>query len=83
MHCFPPAQNEDAFYITGRAEPRSDPELRERIARLFFQERGTDVPPPQAAHDELFEFLIESCLLTRTTGHGDWNPQHTVWRAPA
>jgi hypothetical protein len=21
------------------------------------------------------------CLLTRTTGHGDWNPQHTIWKA--
>src|SRR3989304_5573222 len=39
MHCFPPAQNEDAFYITGRAEPRRDAELRERVARLFFEER--------------------------------------------
>jgi hypothetical protein len=29
------------------------------------------------------EFLIETCLLTRTTGHGDLNPQHTVWKAPA
>ena len=83
MHCFPPAQNEDAFYITGRAEPRHDPELRERVARLFFEERGVAEAPPQAAHDRLFEFFIDSCLLTRTTGHGDWEPRHTVWRAPA
>jgi hypothetical protein len=81
MHCFPPANNEDAFYITGRAEPRDDPALRDRIARLFFQERGVAEPPPQAAHDQLFEFFIDSALLTRTTGHGDWNPQHTVWHA--
>ena len=25
-------------------------------------------------------FLVESCLLTRTTGHGDTNPTHRVWR---
>jgi hypothetical protein len=81
MHCFPPAQNEDAFSITGRAEPRDDEELRERVARLFFAERGLESPPPQAAHDRLFEFYIASCLLTRTKGHGDWEPQHTVWRA--
>ena len=83
MHCFPPAQNEDAFYITGRAEARDDPELRARMARLFFKERGTDEVPPKAAHDQLFEFFIETCLLTRTKGHGDWEPQHTTWRAPA
>jgi hypothetical protein len=83
MHCFPPAQNEDAFYITGCAEARDDAGLRDRVARLFFEERGTAEPPPQAAHDRLFEFFIESCLLTRTTGHGDWEPRHTVWRAPA
>jgi len=82
MHCFPPANNEDAFYITGRAEHRNDDaELRERVARLFFQERGADAPPPQSAHDELFEFLIASCLLTRTKGHGDWAPHHTTWHA--
>jgi hypothetical protein len=80
MHCFPPAENEDAFYITGRAEQRPDAELRERIARLFFQERGVEDPPAQAAHDQLFEFFVESCMLTRTKGHGDWEPQHTVWR---
>ena len=28
----------------------------------------------------IFELLLESALLTRTTGHGDPKPQHTVWR---
>jgi hypothetical protein len=81
MHCFPRAGNEDAFYVTGRAELRDDRELRERVARVFFEERGVSEPPPQSAHDQLFEFYIESCLLTRTKGHGDWEPQHTVWRS--
>jgi len=31
---------------------------------------------------DLFEFLIERCLLTRTTGHGDPSPRHVVWTAP-
>ena len=30
---------------------------------------------------ELFEFDVETCLLTRTTGHGDPAPAHTVWRS--
>ena len=27
----------------------------------------------------LFEFTVDRVLLTRTTGHGDPAPQHTVW----
>ncbi|HEX7268514.1 MAG TPA: hypothetical protein VF256_13935 [Streptosporangiaceae bacterium] len=28
-----------------------------------------------------FEFQVEEAMLTRTTGHGDPAPQHTIWRA--
>src|SRR5687767_4529172 len=31
MHCFPPADNEDAFYITGRARRVEDPERRNQV----------------------------------------------------
>lgn len=81
LHCFPPANNEDAFYITGRAEARPDPSDRAVVDAVFWKERGQDEPPAQAGHNALFEFFIERCLLTRTTGHGDWNPQHTIWHA--
>ena len=27
------------------------------------------------------ELDIDTVLLTRTTGHGDPDPQHTVWKA--
>src|SRR5919106_6228170 len=77
MHCFPPAENEDAFYITGRSEHRTDPTLRESIASVFWKERGAESPPPQSEDQQLFEFYIQACLHTKTTGHGDWNPQHT------
>lgn len=80
LHCFPPAKNEDAFYVTGRAEHRTDPQLVSAIRSAFFAERGLDEIPPQS-DTEAFEFRIETCLLTRTTGHGDWNPQHTTWKA--
>jgi len=80
LHCFPPANNEDAFYITGRAEGRADEALREGVSAVFWKERGQDKLPEEASTIGLFEFFIESCLLTRTTGHGDWNPQHTIWR---
>jgi hypothetical protein len=80
LHCFPPANNEDAAYITGRAERRKDPELVTRVRAVFWQERKVSEPPESGALS-LYEFLIERCLLTRTTGHGDWNPQHTIWKA--
>lgn len=81
LHCFPPANNEDAFYITGRAEQRSDEALREAVSAVFWKERGQDKRPEQATTEGLFEFFVGTCLLTRTTGHGDWNPEHTIWRA--
>ncbi len=37
-------------------------------------------PAPGSEDEQFFEFLIETCLLTRTTGHGDYDPKHTVWK---
>lgn len=81
MHGFPPAENEDAIYLAGRAVLRADAGLRESIGRIFLDERKLTAPPPDFDDQSLFEFLIESCLLTKTTGHGDFDPKHTVWKA--
>ncbi len=83
MHAFPPAQNEDAFYFTGGAAAPPDRTLRQSIAQVFLDERRLDSPPPGFEQERLFEFLIDGCLLTRTTGHGDYDPKHTVWKASA
>ena len=80
LHSFPPAQNEDAFYVTGRVELPADPALREAVDRAFLAERHLDRPPPGFEDQTLVEFRVGTCLLTRTTGHGDWAPKHTVWR---
>ena len=80
MHGFPPANNEDAIYLTGRAVVRRDADLRQAIAKIFLEERKMMAPAPGSDDEQLFEFLIESCLLTKTTGHGDYDPKHTVWR---
>lgn len=81
LHCFPPAVNEDAFYITGRASHIVDAALIADAGGVFFlEERKLAEIPPQST-TELFEFDIERCLVTRTTGHGDWNPHHDIWRA--
>jgi hypothetical protein len=83
LHSFPRANDEDAFYLTGRAELIDDPELRTKATAIYGAERGWVETPAEFADEQLFEFFVDTCLLTRTTGHGDPNAQHTVWKAPA
>jgi hypothetical protein len=82
LHSFPCEDNEDAFYCTGRAAAVDDPVVRQGLADLFVTERGAGVPVPAPDH-QLFRFGVETCLLTRTTGHGDFTPQHTTWQDTA
>jgi hypothetical protein len=80
IHSFPCPDNEDAFYVTGTARLLNDPTARAQLSRQFVDERSQFPVAPPLEEDVLFEFSIETCLLTRTTGHGDPNPVHTVWR---
>ena len=81
MHSFPMEDNEDAFYLSGAASHVSNPQLRDRLARQFAAERSDSALPPPDAEQHLFEFHLRSAMLTRTTGHGDLEPQHIIWRA--
>lgn len=81
MHSFPCPDNEDAFYLTGTAHLVEDETVRDALGRRFVDERSQLGVPAPAADDLLFRFDIDRCLLTRTTGHGDPSPSHTVWRA--
>lgn len=81
LHSFPVPANEDAFAIKGEAVSRPDRDLRQAVDAAFLEERGWKTPPPGFEQQLLFEFLIDSCLLTRTAGHGDFEPKHTVWKA--
>jgi len=80
LHSFPCPDNEDAFYVTGRATLVSDPALRELLGDQFVAERAQFSVPFPATDDVLFELDVDRCLLTRTAGHGDPNPEHTVWQ---
>jgi len=80
IHSFPRSDNEDAFYFTGTATLVEDPAVRNALGRQFVDERSQFPVPFPPEEDSLFEFDIETCLLTRTTGHGDPSPVHTVWR---
>lgn len=81
MHSFPCPDNEDAFYIAGIANLIDDGRLRSVVAELFVSERRAFGVPAPAEDDLLFRFNIATALMTRTSGHGDPNPAHTVWRS--
>jgi hypothetical protein len=80
LHSFPCEDNEDAFFCAGEARLVDDAGLRSDLSAVFVAERMQLAVPAPAEEDALFEFLVGSCLLTRTTGHGDTNPAHRVWR---
>jgi hypothetical protein len=80
FHSYPPADNEDAFSVMGRARLVIDRvEIGAARARYLSELKWSD-PPDGFGEQELFEFLIDRCLLTRTNGHGDPHPRHHVWR---
>jgi hypothetical protein len=81
LHSFPVPANEDAFYLTGRAYPVDDADLVQRASAQFMAERKYPAEPEEFAAGVFFEFLLARCLLTRTTGPDDWNPQHRTWAA--
>jgi hypothetical protein len=81
LHSFPTDENEDAFYLTGRAQQIDEAGLAGAATAQFLLERELYVEPPGFADGEFFEFRLGRCLLTRTKGHGDWNPQHEMWAA--
>jgi hypothetical protein len=81
LHAFPPDDNEDAFYLSGRAVPVDDRTRRRAATAQFLAERKLQAAPHDFDAQDLFEFHLERCLWTQTSGHGDWNPRHTIWRA--
>jgi hypothetical protein len=82
MHSFPAEANEDAIYLIGSALTVSDGRLRQELVDQFLSERHFSAGQMSFDNQELFEFGIERCLHTISTGHGDPDPTHIVWRAP-
>ena len=81
MHCtrIPVQTTRTRSYVVGEAVLESaDAEIRAG----FLAERGwTETAPPDWHSQQAFELLIERVLYTKTTGHADFNPVHTVWRS--
>jgi len=80
LHSFPCEDNEDAFSCSGKARLVTDAGLRSDLSDVFVTERLQLAVPTPSEEDALFEFMVGSCLLTRTSGHGDVHPVHHVWR---
>jgi hypothetical protein len=80
LHSFPCEDNEDAFSMSGIASAVAATTIRSAVSDQFVGERRQFNVPPPADDDVLFEFALDSCLLTRTTGHGDPAPDHHIWR---
>ena len=72
--------NEDTFYVTGEVRLVDDLAARAALEQAYIGERP-DMDPRHLEGQTAVEFLIETCLVTRTTGHGDPNAQHTIWKA--
>jgi hypothetical protein len=81
LHSIPLESNEDAFYVTGRVRHVDEPAIRFRLGEQFASERSASRIPSPDPEQHLFEFLLATAMLTRTTGHGDPSPHHIVWRA--
>jgi hypothetical protein len=80
LHSYPRPDDEDAFFVGGRARLVTDPALRRALSDQFVAERVRfSVPAPEDDHD-LFEFDISRCLVTTSSGHGDQAPNKLVWR---
>jgi len=81
LHSFPADANEDAFYLSGRAVPVHDPRRRQVATARFLAERQLTAAPEDFDAQDLFEFYLQRCLWTQTSGPGEWNPRHTIWRS--
>ncbi len=81
VHSFPTSDNEDAFCVTGRAEIVAAHDVRDAVGTQFVTERSEIGVPFPADDDLLVRFEIDSCLLTRTSGFGDFSPNHQIWHS--
>ncbi len=79
----PPPRHDDGFYVAGTATEVTDRAMWDRVAAQFLKERDQGGPPAGFEHQALFEFGIDTCLLTLTSGDGEYPAGPTVWRAPS
>ena len=83
LHSFPTDDNEDAFYLTGRATAVTDHRVHEALVAQFLEERSAiGLSADDVAGQVPFSFDVSTAMLTATSGHGDPRPRHVIWHAP-
>jgi hypothetical protein len=75
----PPPDQDDAFYVAGRAFEVTDRIAWEQIALQTLSERSTTERWLGFETQVLFEFRMERCLLTLTHAADGFPAGHTVW----
>jgi len=75
LHTFPKTESDDEFYVTGRATPTGDTEVR-RIVYDVYTATGA-----HTANDTLFELSLDRVLFAKYAQRGSWPPEYTKWRA--
>jgi hypothetical protein len=73
LHSFPPAENDDEFYVTGQAVEISDPDVRKTVQDAYQNEVSDE--------EVLFELMLERCLVARYLHRGEWPPTYSRWAA--
>jgi hypothetical protein len=77
VHSFPSRDRDDEFYFTGRAHPRTDAQLVDRVRQTMMSTGATS-----SGDEALFEFDIERALLAQYKARGEpenWPPRYTKW----
>ena len=74
LHCYPPEEVDDEFYVTGRATEVKDSNVRAEVAAAYH----TTVDEQWT----LFALDIACCLYAKYRYRGDWPPKYTKWIAP-
>jgi hypothetical protein len=77
LHTFPCKDGDDEFYLTGRVQPREDPDLERRVTDALAA-LGTT----HGEGERLFEFFLERALHAAYGARPSWPPKYTVWKAP-
>jgi hypothetical protein len=73
LHSYPPEDNDDEAYLSGRARPVTDRRRVERLAEAYRAERRIDW--------RLYEFSIEVAMVARRVNGGGPDATTTeIWR---
>jgi hypothetical protein len=75
LHTFPVPDGDDEFYVSGRAEPNYDDEVRKIVYDVYIATGAT------TSNDTLFECFIDRALHAKYGERPSWPPEYTKWRA--